>query len=251
MITLRGQALACALLVAGLSAPAVSAGEVAAQSVCGGCRPAVARYYYAPVTGYSVTACYDPCPPVGPIRRFLRRVFRPCCPPPVLPPPVVVRPAVVAPACPPPAVVGPPAAVSAPAPFPEATIPPAAPPAPAPVVPGSNSSLRREGVLTPPTPPLPVRLDRIASRSGEAGQPVVRAKVDVASTTVLLVHAQRSQLRQEVRCDAYGRFTAELSPGSWLVYTHRNGQPVYRGRVQVQEHKVVRVQLPPSEPRAE
>jgi hypothetical protein len=143
MTRIQGRWFCCALLALASTAPLASAGEVDADLVCHR-RP--------------VTACYDPCCPphrVGPVRRFFRRVFCPCCPPPC---PVRVAPVVVAPAPPPPpaAVFVPPAGLDRPVP----------PPPPGTTIPGTGSALRRSGVLTPPAPPPPVRLDRMASRYG-------------------------------------------------------------------------------------
>lgn len=130
MTPTKGLVSCCAVLVASVVA---SAGEVPGQPVCRSCKPVVSRY----------DPCCDPCQ-VGPVRRFFRRVFRPCCPPP----------------CPAPAVVVP-APVFVPPPAPRAFVPPAGPPlAPPPaVVPGTESSYRREAAP-------PVRVDRIASRRG-------------------------------------------------------------------------------------
>lgn len=150
----------CALLLGAAVRPA-SAEDGLFRPVCGGCRPA--------------RACYEPCPPVGPIRRLLRRVFHPCCPPPrpacppvlpVAPAPPVVAPAPFAP--PPPAALGapvaPPALPAPPAPLVTEPDPLRATPTPAP--PGTGSSLRRvPPPLTPPTPPPPIRVERIASGS--------------------------------------------------------------------------------------
>jgi hypothetical protein len=146
MTLLRVAAPVCALVAL------ASARPVAAQPCC----PPTVRYY-APAR------CCDPCPPVGPVRRLLRRVFRPCCPPPrpcppvIVPAPVVIpngAPRVFVPPAPPPAVI-------------ERPIPadPTQPP-PGPPVTGSSY---RPAPLTPPVPPPPVRLDRTASLSGGGG----------------------------------------------------------------------------------
>jgi hypothetical protein len=108
--------------------------------------------------------CCEPCPPRrGPIRRFLYKVFHPCCP----------RPAPCAPvSCPAPVVAPfvPGAPVPPPPPLPTAnsvTVPPAPlappPPAPVPAAPAGAGSSYRLPRLTPPVPPPPVPLDRIAS----------------------------------------------------------------------------------------
>jgi hypothetical protein len=143
MIPLRVPMLCCALTLA--LAAGARAGEVEAVQVFHHKRACCAK------------PCYDPCEPVGPVRRFFRKVFLPKCPPlcPVpCPEPVVQapRPIVVPPL--------PPASLGRPVPQPPA---PPAPPVESPF-PGATSRPQR---LTPPTPPLPVRLDRLASRSGE------------------------------------------------------------------------------------
>ena len=151
----RGFYLGVAMLVIGGVA---RGGEVEATPVCRG---------YGPTTTYYP----DPCCRVGPVRRFLRRVFHPCCPPPVAryaPAPVVVP-------CPAPCPAPGPAAWVPPAPpanldrpiAPRGTIPP--PPIDVP------SSLKRDD-LPKPTPPI--RFDRIASRrGGEEGQLVTLVQV--------------------------------------------------------------------------
>jgi hypothetical protein len=117
-------------------------------------------------------------------------------------------------------------------------------------LPGTGSALRHPPeVLTPPLPPPPVRLDRIASSGGAGvqGQLVSRGKAVEANVEVLLVHADRPGLQQRVRADSAGNFDAALAPGAWLVYTREaGGQPVYRGKVLVREHQTskVRVLLP-------
>jgi hypothetical protein len=171
MSFIRYPALLGAVFTLALSATQARSGEVPADPVFRSCRPAAVRYCGAPLTTYRMTVGHDPCCQpcrVGPVRRFLRRVFRPCCPPP----------------CPAPS-----AAVFVPTPPPTAAVwvPPAAPPGrlqpepmpplppSPPTIPGTGSALRRQGVLTPPTPPPPVRADRIASTGGQ----VIRAKVDM------------------------------------------------------------------------
>jgi hypothetical protein len=136
--------LLCALALALVSMTA-EAGETSATPVCGCCR-----------------RCYDPCQPVGPVRRFLRKVFLPRCPapcPPACPLPVVIpppAPAVFLPPAPPPAV--PPANLDRPVPV----VPPATPPAPPAAGPFPSPASRTPG-LEPSPPPPPIRADRIAS----------------------------------------------------------------------------------------
>lgn len=151
----RVHGMFCALLL--VLAGTAQAGEPQATPVCGRSRSC-----------YAGRRCYDPCQPVGPVRRFLRRVFLPRCPPPCpapCPPAVTVvpapRPAVflppavppVAPAPPPP----PPANLDRPAPVPAAPPAPLAPSAP---FPSAGAAYRTPYVV--PSPP-PVRVDRIAS----------------------------------------------------------------------------------------
>jgi hypothetical protein len=138
--------LACALALA-VVCTAAQAGETVATPVCGSCR-ACRR------------PCYDPCEPVGPIRRFLRKVFLPRCPAPCPPPcpvPVVVPapgPTVFVPPAAPPTL--PPAGLERPVPVAPTVPPPAAP------FPSATSRWNDEAA-----PPPPVRVDRIASLKGE------------------------------------------------------------------------------------
>jgi hypothetical protein len=153
----------CALALVVASNHPASAGEVTADPVC--CRRPVACCY-EPVytTRCWPRRCYDPCRPVGPVRRCLRKIFLPPCPRPCCPQPVVAvpvpAPVAVVPAPP----VFPTPAPPAPAPVMvrPAPVPPAAPPVPPPLPPG-ESSFRRAPGLTPPTPPPPVRVEHIAS----------------------------------------------------------------------------------------
>jgi hypothetical protein len=150
MIPYRVRGLFCALALV-LASGAVEAGEVVATPACHRC----------------CRKCYDPCQPVGPVRRFLRKVFLRPCPPPPVPLPVTCPPPVpvVTPA-PGPAVFLPPSP-SAPVPpanlgRPEA-VPPAPPPAIAPFP--SAGAAYRSGRSDPS--PMPIRVDRIASRNGQ------------------------------------------------------------------------------------
>ena len=161
-------------------------------SVRGDCRP------YGPTTAYYA----DPCCQVGTVRRFLRRVFHPCCPPPVCARCAPVR-------------IDPPMA----------TIPP--PPV------GVPSSLKYDA---PPTPTPPVRFDRIASRRGDEG--TARAKAE-SGHLVTLVQVGKPGSRKQAETDDAGRFSVELTPGTWVVYVEN----VERGRLVIREQKVVRVRI--------
>jgi hypothetical protein len=155
MIPFRVPMLCCALTLA-MTAGA-RAGEVNATEVCHRGRTSC-----SPTVTVRAKPCYDPCEPVGPVRRFFRRVFLPKCPPPCpapCPGPVVQAPRGVF--VPPPPAPLPPANLGRPVPQPQPQPPP--PPAESPF-PGAAS---RPGRLTPPAAPLPVRLDRLASRSGQ------------------------------------------------------------------------------------
>ena len=208
----RGIALSVALLALGGIA---QGGEVQADLVCNRCGPTTT--YYA-----------DPCCQVGPVRRFLRRVFRPCCPP------VPVAQCVPAPAivpCPPRAPVmwvppGAPVMLDRPI-APQPTVPP--PPVDIP------SSLKREAAPTPP-----VRFDRIASRQGDE---IVPARAEPRHR-VTLVQVGKPASRKQAETDESGRISVELTPGTWIVYVEdATGKTVEQGRLVIREQKVVRVRI--------
>ena len=215
-MSIRGFSLAAVLLVGGIGT--ARGAEVQADLVCNRCGPTTA--YYS-----------DPCCRVGPVRRFLRRVFYPCCPP--VP---VAR-------CAPVAVI-----VPCPQAAPMTWVPPGAPvmldrpipaqpplPAPPPMgVPSSSGSPRREAEPTPP-----VRFDRIASRLGDEG--VVQA---TPRHVVTLVQVGKPDSRKQAETDAAGRFTVELTPGTWVVYIKDStGKSVEQGRLVIREQKVIRVRI--------
>lgn len=250
MTAIRGLAMSCALVGSALAIGGVRAGEVEGDLMCRGCGPS-RSFYVAPAVSLQVRSYYEPCEPVGPVRRFLRRVFRPCCPPPCrpavavvpapiytpapvaypVPAPAPVFSAPIAPTTPPPATLDRPLVPTAP--FPSAA---------APEVPGSNSSLRREGQM--PLPPLPpVRADRIASREGTGTSHLVaRAKLDTPE--VLLVHAERREIQKRARADEQGRFSVELTVGEWQVYRLEAGKTKWQGKLRVTEAGVVTARLP-------
>jgi hypothetical protein len=180
-------------------------------------------------------SCYDPCEPVGPIRRFFRSVFRVPCPPQPPPPmivPVPVVRAAPAPACAPSTILpaappAPPARVDIGRPVPvnpPLDVPPPTPPGP---VSGFGTRPPR---LTPPTPPPPVRLDRLASLT--------------PGPEVTLVHATQRSLKLTTRTDRDGSLTRDLEPGVWLVYTRdSDGRLTFRTRVTAREGVPTRVTL--------
>lgn len=211
----RAPLLACAALALGLAPTA--RGDAPAELAC--------RTGRASVSGFAAPGCCpDPCERVGPVRRLLRRIFRPCCTP---PPPRVVAPAVAFPA---PVVAAPPLT---------------APPAPADlgrpfVPPGAGSSARRDA----PAPPPPVRVDRIASARGVQATLVSRSSRPVPNAKVALIHAERANVRRQLEADADGRINAELEAGTWLVYSRdANGRYVYRGKLEVTGKDAVRARL--------
>jgi hypothetical protein len=218
-MSIRGISLGVAMLLLG-GIGVVRGGEVEATPVC---RP------YGPTTTYYA----DPCCQVGPVRRFLRRVFRPCCPPPCAryaPVPVVIP---CPPPCLPPAPTGwvPPGAPVRLAPpiAPQATLPP--PPIDVP------SSLKRDALPPPP----PVRFDRIASQRGDEGG--ARAKAETGRL-VTLVQVGKPDSRKQAETDETGRFSVELTPGTWVVYVKdAAGKSVEQGRLVIREQKVVRVRI--------
>ena len=227
MIPFRDRFIACALAFlcfAGLA----SAGEVQGDLAC--CRK--------PTTS-GFRSCYDPCEPVGPIRRFFRSVFRVPCPPPR---PVVVPVAVMRPNCPPGC---PPAGIAAPGTLPGTL--PAAPPVdigrpvpvnppvnvPNPPSPTSSFGLRPQPqpvaprAMTPTPRPAPVPLDRLASRSGA---PIIRA-VAPESRNATLVHTTQPGVRLSAKVDPNGRVVGDVPEGEWLVYTTDTGKYVYVGKL--------------------
>ena len=153
MIPNRVRGVVCALALV-LVSGAAEAGETLATPVCHPCRK----------------RCYDPCQPVGPVRRLLRRVFLRPCPPPCSPPcsPLIVpapsAPPVFLPAPTPIAPVLPPAANLGRPEAPALTAPPAPPP---PLAPFPSAGASYRSPVVPPPPPPPVRVDRIASRTGQ------------------------------------------------------------------------------------
>ena len=93
-------------------------------------------------------------------------------------------------------------------------------------LPSSGRSLRREAE---PTPTPPVRFDRIASRQGD----------ESSGQFVTLVQVGKPDERKRAETDATGRFSVELTPGTWVVYVGS----VERGRLVIRERKVVRVRI--------
>lgn len=214
-MSIRSISLAAVLLVGGIGS--VRGAEVQGDLVCNRCGPTTA--YYA-----------DPCCRPGPVRRFLRRVFHPCCPPaPVAryaPVPVIVP----CPQCAPATWAPPSAPVMLDRPVP---VQPPLPPPPPMGVPSSSGSPRRE------PEPTPVRFDRIASRLGDEG--VVQA---TPRHVVTLVQVGKPDSRKQAETDTAGRFSVELTPGTWVVYVRDSaGRSVEQGRLVIRERKVVRVRI--------
>ena len=223
-MSIRGISLAAMLLVGGIGS--VRGAEVQADLVCNHGGPTTA--YYA-----------DPCCRPGPVRRFLRRVFHPCCPtvpvaryaPVVVPCPQPVRMVIPYPQSAPQAWVPPGAPVMLDRPVPPQTPIPSPPPMD---VPSSGGALRRESTPTPP-----VRFDRIASRVGDEG--LVQA---TPRQLVTLVQVGKPDSRKQAETDATGRFSVELTPGTWVVYVKDEaGKSVEQGRLVIREQKVIRVRI--------
>jgi hypothetical protein len=200
------------------------------------CRPVVV---YHPHPAYRVGRCYDPCEPVGPVRRFFRRVFLPPCPRPCPAP------------CPAPLVAGlpaPPPVASVPFnPPPPAPVemgrpvPAPPPPAPAVVPPVSGSSYPR---LTPPLPEPPVRADRIASTGALEATFRTASQQARGRVEVTLVAASRPQRREQLFTDDEGKLEVEIPDGEYLIYARTaDGRWVSHGRIQVREHHTAKVTL--------
>ena len=265
--------LGAALLVA--FPGTLQAEEVEGTLACHKCKPAVSCY---PPVVQRMKPCYDPCEPVGPIRRFFRRVFLRPCPPPcpapcpprgaamvaVVPGPAPVAPAPFAPPPPPPEPAPVPFAPSAPAPAPSPFGPPSAEmgrPVPVPPSSGTTESYRSDFVpptsgssyprLTPPVQEPPIRADRIASLRGSQetmggvqGQVVSTQRVPQGHVEVTLVSARQPNQRQRIASNAEGRFGVRLPSGEWLVYTRNHeGQWVPHGRVEIREHQTAKVTI--------
>lgn len=209
MFPFRDRLIVCALCLAFVVGTAPAA-EVSAELAS--CRKPF-------VSGYR--SCYDPCEPVGPIRRFFRAVFRVPCPPPA--PPVMVPVAVVRPVQPILAPAAPPVEVGRPTPVnPPLDVPPPTPP---------TSSRGMSVIPNQRTVPVPVRLDRLAS-------------LGTRGVEVTLVHATRGNLRLTSITDRDGTLTRDLAPGDWLVYTREHdGRFTYRGKVAAREGVPTRVFL--------
>jgi len=209
MQRLRGAVWACGLILFGVGVnPLRADGDGLFQPCCNRCQPPAVSCYPAPVRTncYVQRSYYEPatryhCREYGPVRTFVRRVFglpttccKPCCPPaPVCAPPC--PPAISASVtlgAPPVPLPGPPAQLAPPPPVPIPAAPPVGaapgngyeraypPPPQTPAPPISGSAYRpqqRVGSipmrpLTPPLPPPPVRLDRIASTEKQANVPM-------------------------------------------------------------------------------
>ena len=69
-------------------------------------------------------------------------------------------------------------------------------------------------------------------------------RVAQGTAEVTLVSARHPEQRQQIAADAEGRFTAQLAPGEWLIYTRNTaGQWIPQGRVEVREDRTVRVTI--------
>lgn len=224
MPTLRAFLLGCAVV---LGSGMASAAEVPGTLTCGRCGPS--RY----------SSCYDPCEPVGPIRRFFRRVFRVPCPQPA---PVMVG----APAMP----VHVPAPMSAPAPFAGVPSPPAtlgapemgrdAPLAPLAPPPSPPTPFTESSRVPPTVPPSALRFERMASRTEDY---TARAAAP-SRVRVLLVSVDRAGERQQFQADLHEGLNANLSAGDWLVYTQTaEGGLNYKGRVTARSGQPTRIDL--------
>jgi hypothetical protein len=219
MLTLkRALVMSCALALG--AAGTASAGETPAELACNRCGTTARK------------SCYDPCEPVGPIRRLWRSLFRRPCPPTVVAAPLAVPP-------PPPACA--PAALGFPAaPAPRADVSPGdshlPPPPPSPAAPFTGSSR-----TAPPPARSDLRFERMASLAPQPS--VVRAKAP-EPTRVLLISAQRSTERHRLMTDSQGGVTADLPGGEWLIFTqNEEGALTFRGSVKAVDGKPTRVNL--------
>ena len=100
---------------------------------------------------------------------------------------------------------------------------------------GSSYQPNRSGQapLVPATPA--VHLDRFASaQQGVTGE-VVQANWQPAhNSRLVFINAERRDARKEVTTDQVGRFQAQLTSGSWLVYIEdATGKPVFSRQIDV------------------
>jgi hypothetical protein len=111
-----------------------------------------------------------------------------------------------------------------------------------------DSSSFRQPQLRAPVPAQPatpstgarIRLDRItaAPRHNTEGQVVSSDRTPQGRAEVLFVNAERKGDRQTVAADHWGRFQANLSSGTWLVYVKQpSGRMVYQQKVDVSDDK--------------
>lgn len=206
MQRLQGAGWACALILLGAGARPLRADGVF-QECCHGCQTPAVSCYPVRTNCYVQRCYYEPatccrCREYGPVRTFVRRVLglpttccKPCCPPaPVCAPscPPALSASVTLGASPVPVFTAPPATFapspSVPVPAPQAApnqMPPANglernyPPTQTPAPPISGSAYRPQQriapvparPLTPPLPPPPVRLDRVASTEKQTRVP--------------------------------------------------------------------------------
>jgi hypothetical protein len=234
-----------------------------------GYRPATSQHfslYRDPCTGRTrvVVQRVTCCRPrrCGPVRRFFNRLFGrrctcpACCPAPCPPTSALtaIPPLPSAGVQPPPLTAPPPtpppSIPSSPAPPAEnfnRTVPPVTLPPPPAGSEGSSLRFRRPRQpaprLTPPLPPRPIALDRLASL--QKGQGLVRGQVlrndgtPSRAAHVLLVRADQSATRRSLTTDSSGRFSVQLPGGKWLIYLQEpGGTPAFHGYVQVGDQQM-------------
>jgi hypothetical protein len=97
-----------------------------------------------------------------------------------------------------------------------------------------------------PAPPPTVRLDKIVvgPAQGVEGQVLRSGKMPHGGAQVLFVSAERQGVQHAVTADESGRFSADLSSGTWLVYLKEAGnQTHFQSKVEVRNEQVARVTL--------
>jgi hypothetical protein len=103
---------------------------------------------------------------------------------------------------------------------------------------GSSYQPNRSGQAPVVAPTPAVHLDRFASSEGQIKGEVVQANWQPAhNSRLVFINAERREARKEVTTDTVGRFQAQLTSGSWLVYIEdAQGKPVFSRQIDVRSN---------------